>query len=129
MPLQTGTESGGRKGPARDPALRIVKASKSYATTDGRVDALSGVSFDVAPAEVVAVIGPSGCGKTTLVNIVGGLLDDFGGEVLVDGVDIRSKRGSIGMVFQEDSTFPWRTTLENIAFPLEVSGVPKKERN
>jgi NitT/TauT family transport system ATP-binding protein len=89
---------------------------------------LSGVSFDVATAEVVAVIGPSGCGKTTLVNIIGGLLDGFEGDVFVDGVDVRSRRGSIGMVFQEESTFPWRTTVENVAFPLEVAGIARKER-
>ena len=128
--LQAVAERGERQrpSPARDPALRIVNVGKRYPTPDGVVEALSGVSFNVAPAEVVSVIGPSGCGKTTLVNIVGGLLDSFDGAVFVDGEDVRAKRGSIGMVFQEELTFPWRTTLENIAFPLEVAGMAKKER-
>jgi len=130
MGSQKGADISGT-GPAptkRDPALRIVGVSKRYVTPEGEVEALSGVSFDVAAAEVVAVIGPSGCGKTTLVNVVGGLIDSFEGDVFVDGQDIRVKRGSIGMVFQEESTFPWRTTIENVAFPLEVRGMPKRER-
>ena len=111
-----------------EPALRIVNVGKAFSTPEGEIRALSAVSFVVATAEVVAVIGPSGCGKTTLVNIVGGLLDGFEGDVFVDGVDVRSHRAAIGMVFQEESTFPWRTTVENVAFPLEVVGVGKKER-
>jgi len=111
-----------------EPALRIVNVGKAFSTPEGEIRALSAVSFVVATAEVVAVIGPSGCGKTTLVNIVGGLLDGFEGDVFVDGVDVRSHRAAIGMVFQEESTFPWRTTVENVAFPLEVAGVGKKER-
>jgi len=110
------------------PTLQIVDVGMRFATDEGEVRALAGVSFDVQPAEVVAVIGPSGCGKTTLVNIIGGLLAGFDGNVLVDGVDTRARRGSIGMVFQEESTFPWRTTIENVAFPLEVAGVPRKQR-
>jgi NitT/TauT family transport system ATP-binding protein len=99
-----------------------------YQTPDGPVEALSDITFEVRPAEFIAVIGPSGCGKTTLFHIIGGLLGGFSGEVLIDGQSVRSTRGSVGMVFQEESTFPWRTTLENIAFPLEVAGMPKKER-
>jgi NitT/TauT family transport system ATP-binding protein len=99
-----------------------------YETPQAPVQALESVSFYVAPAEFISVIGPSGCGKTTLFNIIGGLLDGFEGDVLIDDQSIRASRGSIGMVFQEESTFPWRTTIENIAFPLEVSGMPKAER-
>jgi NitT/TauT family transport system ATP-binding protein len=102
--------------------------SKRYETEEGPVDALFDVSFDVRPTEFISVIGPSGCGKTTLFNIIGGLLDGFTGEVRIDDQDVRENRGSVGMVFQEESTFPWRTTLENIVFPLEVSGMPKRER-
>jgi NitT/TauT family transport system ATP-binding protein len=109
-------------------ALKVLGVGKSYQTADGPVDALSAISFEVRPTEFISVIGPSGCGKTTLFNIIGGLLDDFVGDVLIDDQSVRANRGSVGMVFQEESTFPWRTTLENIAFPLEVAGVPKRER-
>jgi NitT/TauT family transport system ATP-binding protein len=113
-----------------DTALTVDCVGKSYATPDGgRVDALSGISFTMSPGEFVSVIGPSGCGKTTLFNIIGGLLKDFTGDVRVGESSVRSTRGSVGMVFQEESTFPWRTTLENVAFALEVAGVPKRERH
>lgn len=115
-------------GPPGSHALRVANVSMSYESAEGRVDAIADVSFEVRPAEIISVIGPSGCGKTTLFNIIGGLLGGFSGDVFIDDQSVRDSRGSVGMVFQEESTFPWRTTLENIAFPLEVSGVPKKER-
>ena len=110
------------------PALRLVDVGKRYQTTEGDLVAIEHVSFDVRQGEFISLIGPSGCGKTTLFNIVGGLLDGFEGEVMYDGKAARPQRRAIGMVFQEESAFPWRTTLENVAFPLEVAGIPKKER-
>jgi len=89
--------------------------------------AVNGISFDVQPGEFISIIGPSGCGKSTLFNVIGGFLSSYEGSVLLEGGSNLSRR-SIGMVFQEESTFPWRTTLQNVAFPLEVAGVPKKER-
>ena len=86
--------------------------------------------FSVRPGEFLSVIGPSGCGKSTLFNIIGGLLDRAT-RARVTRRRARRSRGphkSIGMVFQEESTFPWRTVLENVAFPLEIAGMPKAER-
>jgi len=108
--------------------LRVIGISKTYATPEGDIRVLDDVSFDVAPGEFISVIGPSGCGKTTLFNIVGGLADGFAGQVILDGVPASARRQSMGMVFQEESAFPWRTALENVAFPLEVAGVPRRER-
>ena len=110
------------------PALRLIRVGKRYPTPKGELIALQGVSFDVRRGEFISIIGPSGCGKTTLFNIVGGLLDGFEGEVMFDGNAARPQRRAIGMVFQEESALPWRTTLANVEFPLEVAGVPKKER-
>ena len=93
----------------------------------GHLVAVNGVSFDVRPGEFISIIGPSGCGKSTLFNVIGGFLSNYEGDVFLDGQNNLSRR-SIGMVFQEESTFPWRTTLQNVAFPLEVAGVSKKER-
>jgi NitT/TauT family transport system ATP-binding protein len=101
---------------------------KSFETPDGVVLALDHVSLTVAPGEFVGVIGPSGCGKTTLINIIGGLLDDYQGAVRVAGELVRGPHPSIGMIFQEESTFPWRTVIDNVAFPLEIAGLPKSER-
>jgi NitT/TauT family transport system ATP-binding protein len=111
------------------PAILVVAdLAMRFATREGDVVALDDVSFNVTPGEFLAVIGPSGCGKSTLFNIIGGLLSGYQGRVTVDGEPISGPHASIGMVFQEESTFPWRNVLENVAFPLEIAGVPKRER-
>jgi NitT/TauT family transport system ATP-binding protein len=112
---------------ALPPILSIIEVGKRYATAEGELLAVDRVSFDVRRGEIISVIGPSGCGKTTLFNIIGGLIDHHDGKVLVDGKD-HAPRGQIGMVFQEESNFPWRTTLQNVAFPLEAAGVGRRER-
>jgi len=106
-------------------ALIVEDVGKSFATGDGPVVALDGISFDVASGEFLSVIGPSGCGKSTLFGIIGGLIAPDRGRVLVDGAPVSGVHTDIGMVFQEESTFPWRSAIENVAFPLEVRGVPK----
>jgi NitT/TauT family transport system ATP-binding protein len=109
--------------------LKVEGVSKTYQAADGaRVAALDGVSLDVREGEFVSVIGPSGCGKSTLFQIIGGLLPGDRGSVLVDGRPIDGSHRDIGMVFQEESTFPWRNVLDNVAFPLELAGVPKAAR-
>src|SRR6201994_1452400 len=111
-------------GQTRSPALAVEALTKRFAD----MTAIESVSFAVRKGEFVALIGPSGCGKSTLFNIIGGLIGDYSGRVLVDGAPIAGAHRAIGMVFQEESTFPWRTTVDNIAFPLEVAGVKKAER-
>src|SRR5207253_8041359 len=74
------------------------------------------------------VIGPSGCGKSTLFNVIGGLVDGYDGRIAVAGETVSGPHPAIGMVFQEESTFPWRTVIDNVAFPLEIAGLPKAER-
>jgi NitT/TauT family transport system ATP-binding protein len=116
-----------RAAPA-SPLLVVDDIVKRFATPEGEVTAVDHISFDVKAGEFLAVIGPSGCGKSTLFNIIGGLLDGYDGRVAVAGETIRGPHRSIGMVFQEESTFPWRTVTENVAFPLEIAGMAKAER-
>ena len=101
---------------------------KRFETPDGVLIALDHVSLNVAPGEFVGVIGPSGCGKSTLFNVIGGLLDGYEGTVKVAGERVRGPHPAIGMIFQEESTFPWRTVIDNVAFPLEIAGMPKARR-
>ena len=108
--------------------LAIEHITKRFAARDGDVLAVDDVSFDVAEGEFVSIIGPSGCGKSTLFNIIGGLLGDYTGTVSVAGERIAATHPAIGMVFQEESTFPWRTVVDNVAFPLEIAGVGRDER-
>ncbi len=108
--------------------LAVERVSKRFTTGEGVIDAVDDVSFAVATGEFVSIIGPSGCGKSTLFNVIGGLLGDYEGRVTVAGEIVSGTHAAIGMVFQEESTFPWRTVLENVALPLEISGVAKPER-
>jgi NitT/TauT family transport system ATP-binding protein len=109
-------------------ALALENVGKRYQGAGGETAALTGVSFSIQRGEFVSVIGPSGCGKSTLFNIIGGLIEAYDGAVMLDGRRIAGPDPQIAMVFQEESTFPWRTTLENVAFGLEIRGVPKAER-
>jgi NitT/TauT family transport system ATP-binding protein len=99
-----------------------------FETPEGPVIAVDDITLQVQPGEFVSVIGPSGCGKSTLFNVIGGLHTDHAGKVTVAGETISGPHKNIGMVFQEESTFPWRTVVENVAFPLELTGMPKAER-
>jgi NitT/TauT family transport system ATP-binding protein len=108
--------------------LDITNVSKTYGEGAGEVLALDGVSLTVKQGEFVSVIGPSGCGKSTLFNIISGLITDYRGSVRINGHEVDGTHRDVGVVFQEESTFPWRTTLENVAFPLEVQGMPRAER-
>ena len=114
--------------PAADPILVVENIVKRFETQDGILTAVDDVSFSVAPGEFLSVIGPSGCGKSTLFNVMGGLLDGYDGRVSVAGETVRGPHASIGMIFQEESTFPWRTVIDNVAFPLEIAGMAKVER-
>src|SRR6476646_5615631 len=113
--------------PAADPILVVENIVKRFETQDGVLTAVDGVSFNVTPGEFLAVIGPSGCGKSTLFNIIGGLLSGYDGRITVAGETVSGPHASIGMVFQEESTFPWRNVVDNVAFPLEIAGMAKAE--
>ena len=114
--------------PAVDPILVVENIVKRFETQDGVLVAVDDVSFNVMPGEFLSVIGPSGCGKSTLFNVMGGLLGGYEGRISVGGETVRGPHASIGMIFQEESTFPWRTVIDNVAFPLEIAGMAKVER-
>jgi putative spermidine/putrescine transport system ATP-binding protein len=89
----------------------------------GMTRALDGLSLEIAPGELVALLGPSGCGKTTALRIVAGFESADTGSVLVDGKDITSvpaARRDMGMVFQSYSLFPNMNALDNVAFGLRM---------
>jgi NitT/TauT family transport system ATP-binding protein len=108
--------------------LDVRGITKRFVTRDGPITVVEDVSFSVGAGEFVSIIGPSGCGKSTLFNIVGGLLGDYDGQVTVAGETVSGTHPAFGLVFQEESTFPWRTVVDNVAFPLEIAGMGKPER-
>jgi NitT/TauT family transport system ATP-binding protein len=117
--------------PTHEPAARLLEVerlTKRFAIGEESLTAVEDISFSVAPGEFVSVIGPSGCGKSTLFNVIGGLVGDYEGRVSVAGETISGTHPAIGMVFQEESTFPWRTVLDNVAFPLEIAGLDRPAR-
>jgi len=109
--------------------LVVDNLVKRFDTPEGVLTAVDNISLTVAAGEFVGIIGPSGCGKSTLFNVIGGLLEADEGHVKVDGETVNGPHPSIGMIFQEESAFPWRNVIDNVAFPLEIANVPKSERH
>lgn len=77
--------------------------------------------------QFTVIVGASGCGKSTLLRYIAGLQKPTSGEIFVNG-QLRTNQNRVGMVFQQYSSLPWATVLENVALPLELQGVPKAER-
>lgn len=109
-----------------DDIVEISDLTKNY---PGDVTALDEVSLSVEDGEFLGIIGPTGCGKSTMLEIIAGLIEPTDGYAGYDGEEIRGPHPSIGIVFQEDSTFPWRTAIKNVEFGLEAQGVDKEERH
>ena len=103
--------------------LSIAHIGKTY---PNHVRALDGVSLDVAPGEILAVVGGSGCGKSTLLRLVSGLDNPTQGAVALDGDTIVSPHEKIGIVFQEPRLLPWLTVAGNVGFGL--ADRPRAER-
>jgi NitT/TauT family transport system ATP-binding protein len=90
------------------------------------VEALGGVSLDVADGELVCIVGPSGCGKTTLLRVLAGLEEPTAGSTTIRSDD--PSRPAKAMVFQGAGIFPWMTVESNVAYGLQLRGVPRRER-
>lgn len=103
--------------------LRIRSLRHVYGAGDAAVVALSDLDLEVAPGELLAIVGPSGCGKSTLLRVVAGLLSPSSGVV-----EVRGARSRPAMVFQQNDLQPWRAIVDNVALPLEVLGVSRRER-
>jgi NitT/TauT family transport system ATP-binding protein len=111
--------------------LTLRNVSKFFGDADNgseQIVAINDVSLDVNAGEFFSIIGPSGCGKSTLLRIIGGLLAASSGELTVGSDKVNGPHPWVGMVFQEESTFPWRTTLGNVEFGLEMRGVAQGQR-
>ena len=109
--------------------IAVDRVGKRYRTSAGPVEALRDVSLGVGAGEFCTVIGPSGCGKSTLLGMIGGLVAPDTGRVLVDGRAVDGPDPQrVATVFQDPGLFPWRTTLENVEFGLELQGVARERR-
>ena len=114
------------------PVVTATDVVRRYGEGDTAVDALRGVSVDIAAGRLTAVMGPSGSGKSTLMHILAGLDKPTSGEVTVAGVDIsdlgddeltKLRRDHIGFIFQFFNLLPMLTAAENIVLPTRLAGV------
>jgi NitT/TauT family transport system ATP-binding protein len=111
------------------PHIEVRNVSLTYHTPAGQVMSLKDASFEIEPSEFVCLLGPSGCGKSTLLNIVAGFLAPTAGEIKIGGKAVTSRGMDRGIVFQDFAQlFPWRTALGNVAFGLEMKGMPRPQR-
>lgn len=117
-------------------AIHCRGVTKTYGKGDSAVRALRGVDLDVHVGEMMMLVGPSGCGKTTLISVVAGVLDRDEGECVVLGSDYRRigaaattkfRAVNVGFVFQSFNLIPTLTIAENVAVPLLINGVGRRE--
>lgn len=117
-------------------AVECRNLTKSYGVGPSRTVALRGIDLTIRRGELLMLVGPSGCGKTTLISIIAGILSQDSGSCWVLGEEINSLsngartafRGKqLGFVFQAFNLIPALTAAENVAVPLLISGIPRKE--
>ncbi|WIF94039.1 ABC transporter ATP-binding protein [Caminicella sporogenes] len=85
------------------------------------------VSLELKENEFVSLLGPSGSGKTTIFNIIAGLIKPDNGNVIIDNQDFTGKTGRVSYMYQKDLLLPWKKIIDNVALPLIIEGVKKKE--
>ncbi len=102
-------------------ALNLHHLSVTFPNGNGGLEVLQDVSFEVHQQEFICLLGPSGCGKTTLLRVLAGLLSPTSGELIFH--EQAGQLPKTGFVFQNANLMPWRSVLQNITLPLELSGV------
>lgn len=110
--------------PSTRPIVEVRGVSKVY----GKVRALHAIDLEFEQGRLTSLLGPSGCGKTTLLKIIAGLIPPSEGEVRIQGRPVTGPGPERAFVFQDFALLPWATVLKNVAFGLELRGVPKTER-
>src|SRR5882757_4335274 len=116
-------------GPAQQPS-RVKLHVRGIAKTYGTSVVLKPIELKVVAGELLAVLGPSGSGKTTLLQLICGLVEPSGGQLIIDGrdeTDNPADKRDIGVVFQNYALFPHLTVRENVAFPLQMRRTPARE--
>lgn len=112
--------------------IKIDNLSVQFPDKNGGepVTALRNINLEIKPGEFVSLVGPSGCGKTTLLRTIADLQQPTSGKVSIGGLTPRETRlqQKFGIVFQNPVLYDWRTVRRNVCMPMEIMGIPKKER-
>ena len=106
---------------------RLEDVRVQFPAASGALEALGGLTLDIPAGNLTVIIGPNGCGKSTLLRVIAGLLRPPTGHIRIgDGSDAepRAGDGRVGLVFQQPRLLPWLSTLDNVALPLTLDGVP-----
>ncbi|RXT51163.1 nitrate/sulfonate/bicarbonate ABC transporter ATP-binding protein [Bosea sp. Tri-44] len=106
---------------------RLRGVTRVFELPKSTLHALGPVDLDLAKGEFFSVVGPSGCGKSTLLDILAGLSEPQAGTAEFEGKPIRGVPDGVGVVFQEDASFPWLSVRDNVAFGLRRAGMDPAE--
>jgi|SRR5882672_1197886 len=109
--------------------IELQGIGKTFGRGAGQVHAVTDVNLRIEPQSIVALIGPSGCGKSTLLNMVAGLYRPTAGRVIYQGQHVYDINTDVGYMTQKDNLLPWRNVLDNVALPLELTGLSRSERH
>lgn len=112
-----------------DTSIQMAVSARNVSKNYGEVEALKDLSLEFPRGQLTSLLGPSGCGKTTLLKIIAGLLKPTTGEIEIDGKAVTSPGPDRAFVFQDFALLPWASVLRNVAFGLELRGVPESERH
>jgi NitT/TauT family transport system ATP-binding protein len=111
---------------AADRHISLSNVAKTYGTGKKAVKALSDISLDIARGEFLSILGPSGCGKSTLLMMIAGLISASEGSIEVDQRKVSAPLTDVGIAFQRDLLFDWRTVLGNIMLQADMRGLDKR---
>jgi NitT/TauT family transport system ATP-binding protein len=107
--------------------LALKNVEVSYKTKRGYFKAVEDINLEINRGKFISLIGPSGCGKTTTMYAIAGLNPISNGKITLDGTPLKGPGAERGMVFQNDSVFPWLTVARNVAYGLKLKGNKKEE--
>ena len=107
-------------------SLQLKKLSKIY--DNSKNTTLNEIDLEISDGEFVCLVGASGCGKSTLLNLVAGLIEPSGGEILLNGDKITGPGSDRTVMFQEHGLYPWLSVIENVKFPMKLAKISKDKQ-
>jgi NitT/TauT family transport system ATP-binding protein len=111
-----------------DGFIVFADVTKTFQTGAQSYTAIRDVTLSMRRGDITMLLGPSGCGKSTLLNMTAGLIGPSKGRVTYNSTEVSALNGRVAYMTQQDHLLPWRTVAGNVSVPLEVAGLPKRQR-